>query len=109
MEIFGGKWRVGIVHHLAAGPLRLIFLEPDSPAADPQCDEWWINGAHRKSAQPQEALGALLRSHRPAMQPQTVGRLSDLPKFDRAEHVFDRNQRRSITRPCAVSASGAGR
>jgi DNA-binding HxlR family transcriptional regulator len=26
MEVFGGKWRVGIVHHLAGGPLRFSEL-----------------------------------------------------------------------------------
>jgi DNA-binding HxlR family transcriptional regulator len=26
MEVFGGKWRVGIVHHLAEGPLRFSEL-----------------------------------------------------------------------------------
>ena len=26
MEVFGGKWRVGIIHHLAVGPLRFNEL-----------------------------------------------------------------------------------
>jgi DNA-binding HxlR family transcriptional regulator len=26
MEVFGGKWRVGIIHHLAKGPLRFNEL-----------------------------------------------------------------------------------
>jgi len=31
MEVFGGKWRVGIVHHLAEGPLRFSELRRRLP------------------------------------------------------------------------------
>ena len=31
MEVFGGKWRVGIVHHLASGPLRFSDLRRRLP------------------------------------------------------------------------------
>ena len=31
MEVFGGKWRVGIVHHLADGPLRFNELRRRLP------------------------------------------------------------------------------
>jgi DNA-binding HxlR family transcriptional regulator len=31
MEVFGGKWRVGIIHHLAAGPLRFSELRTRLP------------------------------------------------------------------------------
>jgi DNA-binding HxlR family transcriptional regulator len=31
MEILGGKWRVGIVHHLEAGPLRFNELRRKLP------------------------------------------------------------------------------
>jgi DNA-binding HxlR family transcriptional regulator len=31
MEVFGGKWRVGIVHHLAGGPLRFNELRRRLP------------------------------------------------------------------------------
>jgi DNA-binding HxlR family transcriptional regulator len=31
MEVFGGKWRVGIVHHLADGPLRFSELRRRLP------------------------------------------------------------------------------
>ena len=31
MEVFGGKWRVGIVHHLSGGPLRFSELRRRLP------------------------------------------------------------------------------
>jgi DNA-binding HxlR family transcriptional regulator len=31
MEVFGGKWRVGIIHHLAVGPLRFNELRARLP------------------------------------------------------------------------------
>lgn len=31
MEVFGGKWRVGIVHHLADGPVRFSELRRRLP------------------------------------------------------------------------------
>ena len=31
MEVFGGKWRVGIIHHLAAGSLRFNELRRRLP------------------------------------------------------------------------------
>ena len=31
MEVFGGKWRVGIVHHLESGPLRFNELRRRLP------------------------------------------------------------------------------
>ena len=31
MEVFGGKWRVGIIYHLAAGPLRFSELRTRLP------------------------------------------------------------------------------
>jgi DNA-binding HxlR family transcriptional regulator len=31
MEVFGGKWRVGIVHHLEGGPLRFNELRRKLP------------------------------------------------------------------------------
>jgi DNA-binding HxlR family transcriptional regulator len=31
MEVFGGKWRVGIIHHLVPGPMRFSQLRSKLP------------------------------------------------------------------------------